>query len=316
MSLKFDPEFLEALSALPPNGPPPALHDIATRRRDFDAKFSGLSAMLPDMPDVERREYWVDTADGHKIKILGFSKKGKSTGKTSALLHFHPGGMILGSVETFAKVVAMQVSATGVPMYSVDYRLAPEYPGLIPVEDSYASLLWLRSQADSLNIDLNRIGVIGESSGGGLAASVALMARDNKLSPPLAKQILIYPLLDDRNLTPNPAIEPMAIWTMGDNITAWTAILGDKAGKAGVSIYSAPARAPNLAGLPSTYIEVGELDIFRDEDARYAQRIAEANVSIEFHLYPGLPHAFEGIAPQIGASTRAMENRFRAISSF
>ncbi|KAH6722664.1 arylesterase/monooxygenase [Leptodontidium sp. MPI-SDFR-AT-0119] len=316
MSLKFDPEFLEVLSTLPPNGPPPALHDIAARRRDFDAKFGALSTMLPDCLDVDQREFWVNTADGNKIKIIGFTKKGSATTKTSALLHFHAGGLILGSVDTFSKIVAMQVSATGVPVYSVDYRLAPEHPGLTPVDDSYASLLWLRSQADSLNIDLNRIGVIGESAGGGLAAGVALMARDNKLSPPLAKQILIYPLLDDRTLTPNLAIEPMAIWSTEDNITAWTALLGHKAGTADVPIYCAPARAPDLSGLPSTYIEVGQLDIFRDEDMRYAQRIAQANVSIEFHLYPGLPHAFEGIAPQIGASKRAVENRFRAISSF
>lgn len=198
----------------------------------------------------------------------------------------------------------------------MDYRVAPEHPGLIPVQDASDSLIWLRSQDDSLNIELQHISVIGESSGGGLAAGIALMARDNKISPPLAIQILIYPMLDDRSLTPDADIDPMAIWTTEDNITAWTAVLGDKDGKVDVPVYCAPARSPSLTDLLSIYMEVGGLDIFHDEDMGFEKGIAEAKVPIEFHLYPGLPHAFEGIAPQIGASRRVMENRFRAMTYF
>ena len=167
-------------------------------------------------------------------------------------------------------------------MSSVDYRVAPEHPGLIPVQDASDSLIWLRSQDDSLNIELQRISVIGESSVGGLAAGIALMARDNKISPPLAIQFLIYPMLDDRSLTPDADIDRMAIWTTEDNITAWTAVLGDKAGKVDVPVYCAPSRSPSLTDLLSTYMEVGGLDIFRDEDMWFEKGIAEANVPIEY----------------------------------
>jgi acetyl esterase/lipase len=186
------------------------------------------------------------------------------------------------------------------------------------VEDCYAGLTWLHANAQKFNVDPTRIAVKGESAGGGLAAGVALMARDKNLSPPLAKQILIYPMLDDRTKE-DAALVPFASWSYVDNVTGWTALLGaNKAGKAeaDVPIYCAPARAKSLKGLPSTYIDVGTLDIFRDEDIEYAQRLAKENIDVEFHLYPGLPHAFELTGAKTNATKRALENRMRAMMSF
>ena len=202
---------------------------------------------------------------------------------------------------------------------SVEYRLAPEHPGTTLVDDCYAGLVWLSQNAQKFNIDPTRIAVMGESAGGGIAAGVALMARDKNLQPPLAKQILIYPMLDDRNLIPNEALEALPlVWTNADNITGWTALLGDKAGKpdADVSPYCAPSRVKSVVGLPPTYIDVGGLDLFRDEDLLYAQRLAAENINTEFHLYPGLPHGFELFATSIDASKRANENRQKAILGF
>ena len=232
--------------------------------------------------------------------------------------------MILGAVPEFTKSIAMQVSASSVPFFAVEYRLAPEHPHPTPIEDCFSALTWLRDNAAKLNVDPTRIGVLGESAGGGLAAGTALLARDRDFSPSLAKQILIYPMLDDRNTTPDSALEHLAVWGYDDNVTGWGALLGSKAGQAdagdgsgkgGIS-YAAPARATSLAGLPDAYIEVGALDIFRDEDIKYSQRLVAAGVMTEFHLYPGVPHAFEAIAPEAAVTKSALANRIRAMQSF
>lgn len=141
------------------------------------------------------------------------------------------------------------------------------------------------------------------------------MARDKALSPPLLKQILIFPMLDDRNNKPLD-IDELATWKVNDNITGWGALLGDKAGSSdpkAVSYYAAPARAENLAGLPPTYIDCGQLDIFIYEDTLYASRLINARVPTEFHTYPGMPHAFQGMAPGTTFSKVAEENLLRAI---
>ncbi|KAK5687811.1 hypothetical protein LTS12_028979, partial [Elasticomyces elasticus] len=130
--------------------------------------------------------------------------------------------------------------------------------------------------------------------------------------------VLIYPMLDDRNTTPNPALEPLAAgyWSYADNITAWTALLGkDVIGTDKVSPYAAPARAQNVEGLPPTYIEVGELDIFRDEDIALAGRLATANISVEVHVHPGVPHSFESFSLEIDVTQRALADRCRVYST-
>jgi acetyl esterase/lipase len=213
--------------------------------------------------------------------------------------------------------MARAVAAQGVQHFAVDYPRAPEHPAPASLEDCYAALQWLSAHARELHVDPARIVIYGVSAGGGLAAGVALMARDRGLSPPLAKQVLVYPMLDDRTHYPDdwPA-RPFLTFTAEDNVMSWDAYVGaDKRGRedADVSIYAAPGRAENLEGLPSTYIDVGGLDLFRDENLRFAQRLAEANVEVEFHLYPGLPHGFEN--PQTWVTTRAVENRIKAVQS-
>jgi acetyl esterase/lipase len=156
--------------------------------------------------------------------------------------------------------------------------------------------------------------VMGDSAGGGLAAGVGLMARDRG-GPAVAQQLLIYPMLDDRPSTPDPELAQFLTWTYDDNLTGWGALLGEMAGGDDVSPYAAPARATHLAGLPETYIEVGDLDIFRDEDVAYAQRLSGAGVPTEFHLHPGCPHIFETVAPGADVSIRAMRDRIRRLRS-
>ncbi|KAK5047093.1 hypothetical protein LTR84_007036 [Exophiala bonariae] len=324
MAPPFDPEFAAAFEPFIPflaAQPKPAIHDIQARRERCKQVLVPLANAVPLSPDIEITVHHVASYDGHKIEVHEFRKKSAtSTTSTSAVVHAHGGGMIVADVHTFKHLVAMIVEKTGVPFFSVDYRSAPEVTGTSLVDDCYAALLWLKENAVKFNIDPARIGVAGESAGGGIAAGVALKARDEGLSPPLAKQVLTYPMLDDRNNKPIEFIEALQpSWSLNDNITGWTALLGkDKAGipDADVSEYSAPARAKSVKGLPSTYIDVGTLDIFREEDMLYASRIAAENIDCEFHLYPGVPHGFELIALQSGIVQQAFQNRIKAILSF
>jgi acetyl esterase/lipase len=209
----------------------------------------------------------------------------------------------------YAHGVRAYVAETGVPMLVVDYRVAPEHPDLRPVGDCYAAVRRLADNAATLDISPDRITVMGDSAGGGLAAGVTLLARDRG-GPAIAQQIRIYPMPDDRTTAPDPALVPFLTWTY-DNVTGWGALLG--AGPQHASPYAVPARAQDLTNLPPTFIDVGDLDIFRDEDIAYAQRLIEAGVSTELHLYPGRPHAFEVLAPDAAVSRLAIAARVRRL---
>ncbi|KAA8648835.1 alpha/beta hydrolase [Aspergillus tanneri] len=317
MTLSYDPEFSKAAAEVllaMAGSPSPAVNDVQARRVDITARYAAIFETLPDTSHVAQDVYRIPSYDGQPISVYRFSTKNPtSTSAGPAILHTHGGGMIQGSVDLFKKVLSLQVQDTGVQVFSVDYRLAPEKPFPTPVEDCYMGLTWLYEHADEFAVDRSRIATMGESAGGNLAAAITLMARDRGLSPPLAKQILIYPMLDDRTTVPNPALEPLALWTTNDNITGWTALLGNDIGKDRVSPYAAPARVTSMVGLPPTYIDVGELDIFRDEDITYAARIAAANISLEFHVYPGLPHAFDVYARDIEVTKRAIAHRYKAV---
>ncbi|KAJ4512028.1 hypothetical protein HRR83_005977 [Exophiala dermatitidis] len=324
MPLSYDPDYFKSWGpklALIAGVPKPALHDIAARRAGFDGSIHAMGSSLPDSPGVETAVHQIDTHDGTRISVYSFIPKKSASGESSAadpgpaILHCHGGGMILGSVELFKKALAIEAGMVNMSIFSVEYRLAPEAKDTSLVQDCYAGLVWLIQNAKQFNVDPARIAIMGESAGGGIAAGVALMARDKNLQPPLAKQVLTYPMLDDRNLTPDPALVPFAVWTYEDNITAWTALLGDKAGKedADVSYYAAPARAKSLSGLPPTYLLVGDLDIFRDEVLEYARRLAKENINLELHVFPGVPHGFDLWCPETVAARTALTLRHRAL---
>ena len=322
MGLTYDPELMAAmqpLMAARASMPVLALHDVEGRRAGVTAMFGGIIAALPDAPDVKWTRHTIKSYDGADVPLIQFTPKGTLEAEKpgAALLMVHGGGMIIGELDVFAKAIALLASGTGMQVFAPDYRVAPEHPHPALVEDTYASLTWLHDHAKEFNIDPTRIGIQGESAGGGIAAGVALMARDRHVSPPLAKMILIYPMLDDRNLTPDEAIEPLAIWRNEDNITGWSALLGKgKPGGPDTDPYAAPARAKSLKGLPSTYIDVGELDLFRDESIDFAARLVKENSSVELHVYPLVPHVFEALGPMTGVAQRALANRKAAALSF
>jgi acetyl esterase/lipase len=195
----------------------------------------------------------------------------------------------------------------GVVMVSVSPRVGPEDPHPAQVEDAYAGLSWTAEHADDLGIDPDHIVIMGKSGGGGIAAATALMARDRG-GPALAHQILIYPMLDDREKTVSSKFEGV-IWDRTSNRTGWTAILGEGCGGQNVSQYAAPARATDLGRLPPTYLETGSSEVFRDEIIDYAARLAQAGVPIELHSWAGGYHAFELTAPNAEISRAALAAR-------
>jgi triacylglycerol lipase len=210
------------------------------------------------------------------------------------ILHMHGGGFVTGSAAMMDPVHRALALEQDCIIVSVDYRLAPETPFPGGIEDCYAALAWLCNEAPRIGVDTRRIGVMGESAGGGLAAALALLARDRK-EYGLLFQHLIYPMLDDRTcVTQNP--HPYTgeyIWTPHNNAFGWRSLLNAPPGSDGISRYAAPARAADLSGLPNTFISTGALDLFLEEDMEYARRLLRQGVPVEMHVYPGAYHAFD-----------------------
>jgi acetyl esterase/lipase len=192
---------------------------------------------------------------------------------------------------------------------SIEYRLAPEFPDPYPVEDCYAGLLWTADHAAELGIDLSRLIIAGASAGGGLAAGTALLARDRK-GPELAGQVLIYPMLDDRDRTVSTLqYDGFGPWNRESNLTGWTALLGDRRGTDEVSVYAAPARATDLSGLPPAFIDCGSAELFRDEDVAYATALWHSGGRAELHVWPGGFHGFDVAAPHTALAQAATAAR-------
>lgn len=232
-------------------------------------------------------------------------------GARPVVLHLHGGAMIRGDRFTALGPVLDWVEQLGVVVVTVEYRLAPQPSPTALVEDCYSGLLWLADRAGEVGGDPGTIIVAGASSGGGLAAGVALMARDLG-GPPLAGQVLLYPMLDDRDdTTSTQQIQALGPERAGNIGAGWDALLGPARGTPTVSPYAAPARAQDLSGLPPAYIEVGSVEAFRDEAVAYACRLWAHSGQAELHVWPGAFHAFDVIAPTAQLSRQAQDTRIR-----
>jgi acetyl esterase/lipase len=212
-------------------------------------------------------------------------------GRLPAVVTIHGGGYVIGTYDMDDPLLDRWCPGLGVVGVSVEYRLAPETPYPGPLEDCYAALRWTYDNADDLGVDKDRIGIYGLSAGGGLAAALALLARDRG-EVPLAFQLLDCPMLDDRQQTPSIRADGLYVWGAGSNEFGWRSYLGTLYGSDEVPAYAAAARAADLGGLPPTCVIVGSIDGFRDEDIDYAQRLNQAGVSCELHVIAGLPHAY------------------------
>ncbi len=305
----IDPELLVALELLPTLDF--SRESIPAMRADMQQSAAGMPPPPELAVDVE--EVSIPAPEGHRIGALVYRPRARADRPRPAVLHIHGGGYVFGSMymmDGANRVLAVELDCVVV---SVDYRLAPEAPHPGPVEDCYTALRWLHANAHELNVDTARIAVSGESAGGGLAAALALLARDRG-EVPLAFQRLIYPMLDDRTCAssdPHPYAGEF-VWTRTANHVGWSCLLGHEPGAHGVSPYAAPARATDLAGLPPAFISVGTLDLFVDENMDYARRLIRAGVPAELHVYPGAFHGSD-MAVAAAVTQDAQRNALEAL---
>src|SRR5712692_10051610 len=285
------------------------LHDIPAARRMMDELAAAQMAKAPPIEGVSTADRQAPGPEGAPDVFVRIYQPTDRPDTLPALLWIHGGGYVLGSVAS-NDLVARHLAKVGqCVVASVEYRLAPEYPFPAPVEDCYAALKWLAAQSAELGVNTSRIAIGGASAGGGLAAGLALLTRD-RAEVEVAFQLLIYPMIDDRNIAPaSETVPDTFVWTRENNRMGWRAYLDREPGGADVSPYAAAARAPDLTGLPPAYIPVGDLDLFLDENMTYAQRLLAAGVPTELHVYPGAFHGFNGFVPCAEISRRFNADR-------
>ncbi|QGP81260.1 alpha/beta hydrolase [Sphingobium sp. CAP-1] len=220
-----------------------------------------------------------------------------------AILFIHGGGFIGGDARENLAALKSLAARLDCVIVSAQYRLATAAPFPAPMEDNYTALKWLHDEAATLGVDRRHIALLGESAGGGLAAMVSLAARDRR-EVPVAFQALVYPMLDDRTGTSRtvPPHIGQIIWTANQNRKGWSAMLGRKPGGAHAPAGTVPARVADLGGLPPTFIGVGSIDLFADEDIDFARRLVNAGVPTELLVVPGAYHGFQFIAPRAQVS--------------
>jgi acetyl esterase/lipase len=311
LSKRIDPELAPSLEMMPADMVF-NFSNLPVMREMAEKMFAEMAAQMPNVEGVETKDLAVPGPDNApEVQVRVYTPNDCSR-PAAGLLWIHGGGYIMGDYTLDDYSVRRMSVDTGCVCVSVNYRLAPENPFPVPVEDCYAALKWMVNNSDELGIDKERIAIGGGSAGGGLAAGLTLLARDRK-EIDLAFQLLIYPMIDDRSITPSShAVDDPRIWDRGKNIFAWKAYLGDSVKGDNVSPYAAASRARDLTGLPPTYIAVGELDLFLDENIEYAQRLLNAGVSTELHVYPRATHGFDSMITA-SVAKRFIEERNQAI---
>ncbi|MXX99547.1 MAG: alpha/beta hydrolase [Chloroflexi bacterium] len=309
ISARLDAEHRAVFDALPRE--PRDWTDIPAVRAKFVADRNALP-QPPLPPSVEISDRRVPGPAGAPDPRLRLYVP--RTGMQPAALYWiHGGGTVIGDLEMNDHYCANIADQLGILVTSIEYRLAPEHPYPAGLEDCYAGLAWVFANVVELGLDNARIAVGGGSAGGLLAAALALLARDRgRLRP--CFQLLVYPMLDDRNSTRSAnAVTDPRVWDRASSLAAWDAYLEGEAGTANVPAHAAPARATDLAGLPPAYINVGDLDLFLDEDVAYAQALGAAGVPVELHVYPGAYHGSPGAVPAAQLSRRWITDELAAL---
>lgn len=307
---RIDPEILAVLDLVPRLD----LTDIPVARREraeLAARAASDYVAPPSVRTADRRiPGW---PDGEPDVVVRVHEPGAvAASDRPALLWVHGGGHVLGAAWQDDPMLQDLVARTGCVAVAVEWRRAPEDPYPAAVHDGYAALRWMSASA---GLDSTRLVIGGASSGGGVAAGVALLARDRG-DVLLAGQVLVYPMLDDREVTPSSReVRDPRLWNLESNRLGWAAYLSGIDGRE-VPAYAAPARATDVAGLPPTWLATGELDLFRDEDIAYASRLLTAGVPTELHVYPGAVHGFDLFAPDAAVTRRYRRDRDEALDRF
>jgi acetyl esterase/lipase len=276
--LELDPEIVDVVASIPlPTIDPDNLETIRSLSLGGGVELSDA---------VERRDIVVP---GDPDVVIRVHRPKGVEGPLPCLYSIHGGGYVMGSYAMDDARFDAWCPKFGCVGVSVEYRLAPETPYPGPLDDCYLGLQWVWSHHEEIGVDPGHIGIGGVSAGGGLAAGLALLARDRG-EVPVRFQLLDCPMLDDRQVTPSSQLDDLAIWSRDSNTFGWRSYLGDLYGTDDVPAYAAPARATDLSGLPPAYVCVGAVDGFRDEDIEYARRLNQAGVPADLHVFTGAPH--------------------------
>jgi len=308
MSRRYDPELAPIVSQLPVVTD---WSDLPAARRAMVEMIQGLPARDPAEENVRFADRVIPgPSDAPALTVRIYEPEGVATPRP-AVLYLHGGGFCFGSIETEHAGAMATARGAAALVVSVEYRLAPEHPFPAAIEDAYAALCWLAGDAAALGVDPQRIGVLGQSAGGGLAAGLALLARDRG-GPALCFQALGIPELDHRLETASMReFVDTPLWNRPNAIMSWRHYLGERAGE--VSPYASPAVARDLHGLPPAYVTTMEFDPLRDEGIEYALRLLRAGVPVELHQYPGTFHG-SGLVAGAAVSRRAQAEWIEAVA--
>ena len=308
---RIDPESLLGLDALLEIAPGGfnAIADITERRAALERVLGEMTAELPPNENVVTEDKVIVGSEGTPDIPVRIFRPAGTADVLPGIYYIHGGGMSMGNIDGDAFISAMLCEAINAVIVSIEYRLAPEHPYPAAVEDCYGALAWMAESAAQLGFDSERLAIYGGSAGGGLTIATALTARDRG-GPALCSMMALYPMIDDRNETPSSReIIDVGIWDRDANHEAWGWYLGGKPADG----YAAPSRAENLSNLPPTFIDVGEVDLFRDEDIAFAARLLQAGVPTELHVYPGSYHASEVFAPDAALSATIWQRRIESL---
>lgn len=310
MLARVDPELTQFFRRQPDLNHSP---DPLVARKQFARAFKLSKALRPgyvtDRVTVEDMSFSAYD-DGREIAIRRYLPQGLPEA-APVLVYFH-GALLAGDLDTEHDRCLRYADEVGCAVVSVDYRRPPEHPFPEPVEDAYAAIRWVADTAADWGGDPSRIAVGGSSSGATLAAAVAIVARDRG-GPDLVLQVLLYPALDDREIT--PSIEAYSITPAGTPLESrwlWQFYVGDDPAVA-ASPHAVPSRCTDFAGLAPVYLLVADVDPLRDEALQYAVGMMRAGVRVELHLIAGTCHGFDAVAPESAVAQRSIREQSDAL---
>ena len=264
---------------------------------------------------IKAETVFLDRPDKTKLRVRIFSPKKPKGEKTPGILWIHGGGFCMGSPEQDIWTIREYILENGCTVVAPCYTLATEKPYPAALDDCYQALLWLRDNAEKLNVRDDQLFVAGSSAGGGLTASLCIYARDKK-EVSVAYQMPLYPMLDDRMTTPSSQNNDGPVWNTASNINAWKLYLGDLYQKADVPVYAAPARLEDFSDLPPAFTFVGDIEPFYNETVSFMEKMKSAGIPADYKVYHGAYHGFDVLCwfskPSRDAHRIMLENYRRA----
>ncbi len=303
----LDPEIAPIIEALPSME---MTYETLPAIREMMAQMALADQGDAEAANVTRDEVYVPGYNGGpEVRCLRYSSNARRT-PSPVFIHIHGGGYLMGSPEMMDTWNVKAAGEQNILVLSVDYRHAPENPIPAPLDDCYAVLAWVHENAAELGVDPTRVGIGGESCGGGLAAALALMARDIG-DYPVHFQLLVVPMIDDKTGTDERPADPTTgefVWTRDNNKLGWNAYLGDAPRIAP----QVPSRAETLRDLPNTWLATAQLDLFREENVEYAERLMADGVATELVIYPSVCHGWQ-LAKDAAVSKRYEVDYFNAL---